>query len=900
MSPLPSTPHGNRFDHAVEAGSDTPKDPPKAEVADTVPLTPPASLSTSKESAGASDTGASEPHGLSTAEVADRRARGLINQGVEQTSRSVLEILRANVFTRFNALLGALFVIILIVGPIQDGLFGIVLVVNTAIGVFQELRAKRTLDRLAVVTAPRVTVRRDGASHSIPAREVVADEVIELRTGEQIVVDGEVVTTDGLEVDESLLTGESDPVAKRPGDRVLSGSFVVAGAGIMRATEVGAASYGARLAAEARRFTLVRSELRDGTNRILRVITWVLVPVAVLLAWSQLVHNHNLPDAIRGSVAGTVTMVPEGLVLLTSIAFAMGVIRLAARRVVVRELPAVEGLARIDVLCIDKTGTLTTGKLRLEDLRLLGNADAAESWTALAALVRSDHSPNATIEAIRVAAEERPEGQNATSWNARSVLAFSSARKFSGADFGERGVWLLGAPDVLLRNGDGPAAREAGAAVEELAETGRRTLLLARAQHLPLRSPEFAANADGVLADHGPLTPVAIVVLRDELREDAADTLAYLASEGVRVKVISGDHPRTVEAIARQLALADLGEAVDARTLPSTDGEELRAAVEKASIFGRVTPHQKRAMVKALQAQGHIVAMTGDGVNDVLALKDADLGVAMGSGTAATRGVAQLVLLDNAFSALPAVIAEGRRVIANVERVANLFLTKTVYATVLALTVGVVQLPFPFLPRHLTLVSGLTIGIPSFFLALAPNATRARSGFVGRVLRFAVPAGLVAAAATFGAYSLARSEPTTTLEEARTVATLVLAGIGLWILSILARPATRPRQWLVASMIGLLVLALVVPWSRSFFALELPRPVLWLAGVGVAGLAGLVLEAGWLAAGSIQVVVRARPWQTALSELPARLHQWRERRRAFKNQPPADERSRDRRRLMRR
>jgi cation-transporting ATPase E len=345
------------------------------------------------------------------------------------------------------------------------------------------------------------------------------------------------------------------------------------------------------------------------------------------------------------------------------------------------------------------------------------------------------------------------------------------------------------------------------------------------------------------------------VVLRDELRPDAASTLEFLAAQGVSVKVISGDHPGTVAALVAQLGISLKGKPVDARTLPDVDSPELRAALEDADVFGRVAPQQKQAIVAALQASGHTVAMTGDGVNDVLALKSADLGIAMGSGTQAARGVAQLVLLDDAFSAVPKVVGEGRRVIANVERVANLFLTKTVYATVLALTVGVLELPFPFLPRHLTLVSSVTIGIPGFFLALAPNAQRARRGFMGRVLRFAIPAGVVAAAATFAAYSMARSEPSTSLESARTVATLVLAGVALWVLSILARPATRARQWLIASMVGLLVAALVVPWSREFFALTFPRPVLWLAGVGVAGLAGLALEGGWLAAASVQSLV---------------------------------------------
>jgi cation-transporting ATPase E len=792
--------------------------------------------------------------GLTTAEVADRRARGLVNAAADQPSRTVGQIARANICTRFNAILGAMFAVILVVGPLQDAMFGLVLVVNTGLGIFQEVRAKRALDSVAVVTAPSARVVRDGAVVVVAPSDIVVDDVVELVAGDGIVVDGDVVASDGLELDESLLTGESEPVAKPRGTRLLSGSFVTAGAGRLRATDVGGQAYGARLAAEARRFTLVRSELRDGINRLLRGITWVLVPTAVLLAWSQLSHTHNITDAVRGSVAGTVTMVPEGLVLLTSVAFAVGVIRLARVNVVVRELPALEGLARVDVLCIDKTGTLTTGELTFEQLTLLGSSVQVDARIALASIAAAEASPNSTIVALRAAFPA-----DADTWRAVSRLSFSSARKYSGADFGDRGSWLLGAPEVLLREADGPGARDVEAAVAGVVRSGRRVLLLARASALP------AVDRTSMLGGLGDLTPVGLVVLSDVLRTDAAATLGYLAEQGVRVKIISGDHPLTVAAIATQLGLVTVGEPVDARALPDSDSPELRGALEAADVFGRVTPHQKRAFVEALQGSGHTVAMTGDGVNDVLALKSADLGIAMGSGTSAARMVSQLILLDDAFSAVPTVVAEGRRVIANVERVANLFLTKTVYATVLALTVGVVRLPFPFLPRHLTLVSALTIGIPGFFLALAPNAERARGGFTSRVLRFAAPAGLVAAAATFAAYSLARSEPSTSLESARTVATLVLAGVALWVLSILARPATRARQWLIASMVGLLIAALALPWARTFFALTLPRPVLWLAGVGVAGLAGLALEGGWLAAGSIRVVS-----STAAERLAAR------------------------------
>lgn len=775
--------------------------------------------------------------GLSKIEVEQRRARGQANITSGAKSRTFGEIVRANLFTRFNALLGAMFVVILVVGPLQDAVFGFIVIANTGIGIVQEVRAKLVLDKVAVVTAPAAHVVRDGVVTAVPSSGIVIDDVIELQAGDGLLVDGVVLSASGLEIDESLLTGESEPVTKPVGAQVFSGSFVTAGSGRMWARQVGDEAYGARLASEAKRFTLVRSELRDGINRLLRIITWVLVPVAVLLAWSQFTDSSSVADAARGSVAGTVTMVPEGLVLLTSIAFAVGAMRLARQKVVVRELPALEGLARVDTLCIDKTGTLTTGDLRVDSVELVGAATRSQVEVVLGHIAMADKSPNATMAAIGKAFSAPDD--------ARAVvarLAFSSARKFSGVDLGEAGGWLLGAPEILL--GNAPPSSDLVRQVEAIAESGRRVLLLGRSNSLP--------------ADHellGVVVPAALVVLHDVLRTDAAETLAFLAAQGVSVKVLSGDHPATVAAIATQLGIEMRSPAVDARQLPSSDTAELRAALEGGDVFGRVMPQQKQAIVVALQGSGHTVAMTGDGVNDVLALKSADLGIAMGSGTSAARGVAQLVLLDDAFSAVPTVVGEGRRVIANVERVANLFLTKTVYATVLALTVGVLGLPFPFLPRHLTLVSAVTIGIPGFFLALAPNASRARPGFMGRVLRFALPAGAVAAAATFGAYSMTRSEPSTTLESARTVATLVLAGVALWVLSILARPATRARQWLIASMVGLLVAALVVPWSRSFFALTFPRPVLWLAGIGMAGIAGLALEGGWLLAGSAQTVL---------------------------------------------
>jgi cation-transporting ATPase E len=748
--------------------------------------------------------------GLSAAEVQERRRRGEVNDVPAAPTRTIAQIVRANVFTRFNALLGAMLALIVLVGgPYQDALFGVVLVANALIGIVQEIRAKRTLDRLTVLVAPRAHALRDGAVVEISIGEVVLDDILEAPAGAQIVVDGEVVAADGLEVDESLLTGESDAVRKRPGDRMLSGSFVAAGSGRYRATAVGADAYASRIAQDARRFTLTSSELRSGIDRILVYVTWAIVPTALLLFWSQYRVHDSWREGVSGAVAGTVAMVPEGLVLLTSLAFAVAVVRLARRRVLVQELPAVEGLARVDVLCIDKTGTLTHGRLGVARVDRLDGTDPAP---ALAALAASDPAPNATMRALAGTSPVAADG-----WRPDDRVPFSSARKWSAGSFGAHGTWVLGAPDVLLEAGELRDRLGADAAA------GNRVLLLARAAAL-----RGEALPDG-------LEPVAAIVLADRVRGDAAATLAYFAEQGVAVKVLSGDHPATVGSIAASLGLEGAERPVDATTLPD-DGPELMGSLSTHSVFGRVTPQQKRAMVAALRAAGHVVAMTGDGVNDALALKDADIGIAMGSGSDATRAVAQVVLLDSMFDALPSVVAEGRRVLGNIERTSGLYLTKTVYAMLLALATGVGGFVFPFLPRHLTLIGALTIGIPSFFLALAPNTQRFRPGFVGRVLRFSIPAGILAAIATLLTYSLATNAAGVTLEQARTAAVMTLTWIGLLVLSIVAAPLTPARLALVWTMGGLAVLAFVVPAAETFFALDLPPPTVWLSGIGIAAL----------------------------------------------------------------
>ncbi len=758
--------------------------------------------------------------GLTEAEVRERVERGETNATAERTSRTYGEILRSNIFTRFNAILGTLLVVILSVGAPQDALFGIILVSNALIGIVQEIRAKRTLDRLAVLSEPRVRVVRDGEIREVVVEDVVIDDLIDVRTGDQIAADGVVLATEALQVDESLLTGESDPVDKTPGDHLLSGSFVVAGSGRFQATAVGDDAYARKLATEARRFALARSELMDGINRILRYVTWAIFPVAVLLLVSQYNANDRWQDAVIGTVAGLVGMVPQGLVLLTSIAFGVAAVTLAGRKVLVQELPAIEGLARVDVVCFDKTGTLTDGNIVFDRVERLD--DDAPVETALAALA-AEEDRNATLNAI---AEAFSPGDR-DGWRRTATVPFSSARKWSAATFDGHGTWVLGAPELVWAGRD----RAVTAKAEEFASTGQRVLLLA---HTDAR-----LDGDTLPAE---LHPAALVLLEEQVRPDAAETLAYFARQGVAQKVISGDSPRTVGAVAARVGMPHADQTIDARELPE-DLDELGRVLEEKSVFGRVAPHQKQDMVKALQARGHTVAMTGDGVNDALALKLADIGVAMGSGAPATRAVAQLVLLDSKFSTMPGVVAEGRRVTANIERVANLFITKTVWATLLAVAVGVVLWPYPFLPRHLTVIDTLTIGVPSFFLALAPNLRRYVPGFVERVLRFAIPAGTLAATFTFIAFAVARASDLPLVEQ-RTAATIVMLMMSLCVLVILASPLTWRRTLLVAAMITGFLLVFPIERVREFYEIETPSDVLgWTLLIGFIGIA--VLGGGW-------------------------------------------------------
>lgn len=830
--------------------------------------------------------------GLSFKQVAHARAADETNEFDNSSSRSIVAILRANVFTIFNAILASAVVVVLAVGSWQDAVFGFVLLLNTLTGTIAELRAKRALDNLAVLAAPTAHVIRDGEAKDIEVSQVVLGELLELRSGDQVPADGQVLSSNGCEIDESILTGESVAVRKHENDQVLSGTTVIGGSARIRVTAVGEHSYANRLAMEARKYSVVTSELQEGTNRVLTWISWVIVPMTLLLLWSQLrvaggisgsLDSGQWKAAVVLAVAGVVGMVPQGLVLLTSVNFAAAAMTLARRKVLVQELPAVEVLARVDMLCLDKTGTLTSGAVELDHIEnCLGSACAdGDGSSPAAGKVSADAAaggsagtgsgavvPASADDAARAALAYLVGGSEANATGsaiaagltglepaqARYAIAFNSARKWSAVQT-QAGAYVLGAPEIVLAGSTGSGSTEADNAdsdgtglgctdnaalerVKALAGTGKRVLVLAHSNQALDQSENPTLPKD--------LTAALLVVLAEQVRPDAAQTLDYFKRQGVAVRVISGDNPVTVAAIAAHLGLRnpDGGEpvGVDARTLPAIeDTQALADVLEKHTVFGRVTPEQKRAFVNALKSRGHTVAMTGDGVNDALALKDADLGIAMGNAAPATKAVSRLVLLNSQFDALPSVVAEGRRVIANMERVASLFLTKTTWAALLAAVVAITGFVYPFLPRQLTIVSSLTIGIPAFVLALAPTNQRYRAGFLARVLRLSVPAGVIVVVGVLCA-RLTLILMGSNRNQISSVCTLVLVAGGLWLLSLTARPWVWWRAALVVIMSAAALAVVLLAPLRGFFDLAALTANSWLVLVCAAGIVCVALE----------------------------------------------------------
>ena len=819
-----------------------------------------------------------EVSGLSTEEVAQAVSCGDVNITSKQTSRSLMDIVRANVFTLFNAIIFTAMVVVLATGSWKDAVFGVVILVNTGIGIVTELKAKRTLDRLSILVAARAMVRRGGENIEIAHKDIVLGDVLWLRAGEQVPADVEVLESWGLEMDESMLTGESATVRKAQGDDVYSGSTAVSGMALTRVTAVGEHSYAAKLAAQAKVYTKTISDLSRGINTILKYMTMVVVPLCVLLVWSQMHKAGGFVEAwqtgawrgaVVSAVAGVVGMIPEGLVLLTSLNFAVAAMRLARKQTLVQELESVETLARVDCLNLDKTGTITDGGIAFVGVENLDNSGAEISLQtnlqtnqALFDL-SNEENPNATGVAIM---EGLGSKGVAASQHVSNRLPFSSARKWSAVQYvqssGERATWYMGAPEVLLSAINYANTNELLEKVNSYAEQGERVLLLAKVSsessavssessgvsNVESSSVSSVTETDKTFSDSPTICanaqPVALVRCSERIRNDARKTLKWFREQGVRCRVISGDNPTTVAAVAAKVGLTGDRKpvAMDARKLPE-DINELAKVLENVDVLGRVLPHQKKAIVQALHTQGHVVAMTGDGVNDTLALKEADLGVAMGNAAPAAKAVAQVVLVDSRFSHLPDVVARGRQVMANMERVAGLFLVKTVYSALISAGVVLLALHFPYLPRHITYIGSLTIGIPAFLLALAPNTRRYIPGFLKRVVRFAVPSGFAIAASVLATAVIAPRVLGLNLDDVvannliasrfivsnvqalattRSICSVIVFVLGILVLASVAKPLRSWRGIMVALFAAAGVAGAFIPFTAKFFEIHVP------------------------------------------------------------------------------
>ena len=804
--------------------------------------------------------------GLTPKEVVQRIESGQSNAVKTSTSRSVQDIVRANVFTLFNGIIFAAMVLVLITGSWRDAVFGFVIIINTGIGIVTELRAKRTLDKLSILVASEFLVHRDGRDVEVPHNEIVLDDLLWIRAGEQVPADGQIIQTWGLELDESMLTGESRTVRHKVGEQVYSGATAVSGMALVEVNAVGSHSYAATLTAQAKVYKKTVSDLNKGINTILKFMTFLVVPLCILLilsqihtvgGWGTALSTGEWRQAVVSAVAGVVGMIPEGLVLLTSLNFAVAAMRLARHNTLVQELESVETLARVDALNLDKTGTITDGGIAFNRLVMLDSANAAAEQAATQALYDccNEEQPNGTGQAVLAGLKAQGYGAGAV----ESRVPFSSARKWSAVrKSGE--TWYMGAPEVIISalEGDYSSVLQQ---VNEYANDGNRVLLVARstAPLSPLRGLRDAV--EGANVSDGPqldvqAEPVALVLCSEKIREDAERTLAWFREQGVRCRVISGDNPVTVGAIARRVKLTGDHEpvAMDARELPE-DVNELARVLENVDVLGRVLPDQKKAIVQALHTQNHVVAMTGDGVNDALAIKEADLGIAMGNAAPATKAVAQVVLVDSKFSHLPDVVARGRQVMANMERVASLFLVKTVYSALISLGVVLTQIPYPYLPRHITYIGALTIGMPAFILALAPNTRRYIPGFLKRVVTFALPGGIATALSVLlAAWVLPPvmgwnvTGDAADLSALRATSAIILFAMGVFVLARVARPLNGWRGVLVAVFAAAGVIGAFVPFVANFFALILPTGATMVATlIALAGSALIFALCLWLA-----------------------------------------------------
>jgi magnesium-transporting ATPase (P-type) len=775
--------------------------------------------------------------GLSSGEAAARLRK--LGPPPESSSRSTASIVAGNVFTLFNAIIGAFFVLDLALGLYADSIFGLVAVVNSYIGIRQELKAKKTLDELAVLVAPRADVIRDGAPVELIATEVVPGDVVQVGPGDQLVADGEVIASRGMTMDESLLTGESDGIKKGDGDRVLSGSFCVSGSGHYLVDAVREESYAGKIAGEAKTFRHPPSPLQEEVNRVILASTYVMLPLAALLILSLKLRSVGLESAAQTATAGLVTLIPEGLVLLMSVTFAVAAVRLARRDTLVQQMSATESLAAVDTICVDKTGTLTAGELRLAGVEYADGVDPDAGAQALGRFAASAGDRNQTLETI---AQKFP-GQ---AGRVRSEVPFSSEYKWSGValDGGSGATYVMGAPDILAETGSLTLPSRLAAKLEEETAAGRRVVAFGQTSE---------ALPDDPAANGAPrLEPLALVVLEETLRPDAVETIATMREENVDLKLISGDAAATVTAVAYAVGVPRDAGVIEGPDLPE-DEEGLKKAALENTIFCRIKPEQKKALVGALVAAGRYVAMIGDGVNDVPALKRARMAVSMGSGTQVTKGVADVVLLKDQFSRLPEAVGEGRRIARNIHRLGRLYMTKTVYAATLILLVAVPGFVFPFLPRHLTVAAFLTIGIPSFVLALMPSDGPLYRGRLLRALAaFAVPAGVATALGSILSFFLVDTVAGASLAAGRTAATTTLIVLGLAFILLLERGPGREDIAIQSNMLAMVaalgavfagILALAP--LREFFDMVLLSAPEWFLALLAAAIGLILASALW-------------------------------------------------------
>lgn len=750
--------------------------------------TPPPGISQSTRDQGA-QTGCQRfypdpSEGLTPQQVEQRVKQGLHNGDSGVHTKTEGQIIRENVFTFFNLLNFALALGVILVGSPRNALFMGVILSNIVIGSFQGIRAKHTIDKLSLISAPKAVALRGGQRYTVKVEDVVLDDILIFGAGNQICADAVVVGGE-CEVNESLLTGESDPIVKQPGDPLLSGSFVVSGTCSAQVEHVGAESYANKIAGDASYMKKRNSEIMNSIDFIVKIIGFAILPIGGLLFWKQyFVLGDTMQSSVVSTVAAMVGMIPEGLVLLISLAFAVSVIKLSARKTLVQDMYCVETLARVDTLCLDKTGTITEGSMQVDDIVPLEGFTGDQMKEALTALVNTLTDSNPTFMALK---EWLPE---ATAWKAAETVPFSSARKWSGAYFAGRGCYVMGAGEFILGQGFGPYKQKA----ESYSKNGQRVLLLARAD---------MAFADKALPEG--MKAMGLVLISDRIRKEAPRTLRFFADQGVDLKVISGDNAVTVANIARRAGLPGADRYVDATTL-RTD-EDIKRAVKEYSVFGRVTPQQKLGFVKALKEEGHTVAMTGDGVNDVLALKEADCSIAMASGSDAARTVSNLVLLDSNFASMPVVVQEGRRSINNLQRSSSLFLVKTIFSALIGVLFIFINYSYPFQPIQQTLISSLTIGVPSFILALEPNNDRLRGKFISNVIRMCIPAALTMTANIVALCALA-GPLGLSAEETSTMAVIVTAMTGFIMLFKVSAPFNALRGSLFFGLLTAFILAL--------------------------------------------------------------------------------------------